>query len=141
MEYFDVMDPENPGKYLRETLICIEKRFGVVITIHDCRGLLYSKSGEHIFEDHRRHTHPFCTALRYSMPFWHTYCNRSCLFEAESLAREAFRQHKVDFQEIAHSAGKELLLAFLYLDKEIATYADMEKAMIKAVRLLREKLV
>ncbi len=57
------------------------------------------------------------------------------------LAREAFRQHKVDFQEIAHSAGKELLLAFLYLDKEIATYADMEKAMIKAVRLLREKLV
>ncbi len=57
------------------------------------------------------------------------------------LAREAFRQHKVDFQEIAYSAGKELLLAFLYLDKEIATYADMEKAMIKAVRLLREKLV
>lgn len=93
MEYFDVMDPENPGKYLRETLICIEKRFGVVITIHDCRGLLYSKSGEHIFEDHRRHTHPFCTALRYSMPFWHTYCNRSCLFEAESLAREAFRPY------------------------------------------------
>ena len=26
------------------------------------------------------------------------------------------------------------------LDKEIATYADMEKAMLKAARLLREKL-
>lgn len=56
------------------------------------------------------------------------------------LAREAFRLHKADFQDVAHTAGKELLLAFLYLDKEIATYADMEKAMLKAVRLLREKL-
>ena len=56
------------------------------------------------------------------------------------LAREAFRLHKADFQDVAHVAGKELLLAFLYLDKEIATYADMEKAILKAVRLLREKL-
>ncbi len=56
------------------------------------------------------------------------------------LAREAFRLHKADFQDVAHAAGKELLLAFLYLDKEIATYADMEKAMLKAARLLREKL-
>lgn len=56
------------------------------------------------------------------------------------LAREAFRLHKADFQDVVHAAGKELLLAFLYLDKEIATYADMEKAMLKAVRLLREKL-
>lgn len=56
------------------------------------------------------------------------------------LARETFRLHKADFQDVAHAAGKELLLAFLYLDKEIATYADMEKAMLKAVRLLREKL-
>ncbi len=93
MEYFEGMDPENPGKYLRETLIGIEKHFDVVITVHDCRGLLYSKSGEHIFEDHRCHTHPFCTALRYSMPFWHTYCKRNCLFKAESLARETFRPY------------------------------------------------
>ena len=90
MEYFEGMDQENPGEYLRKTLVCIEECFKVVITVHDCRGLLYSKSGEHIFEDHRRHAHPFCTALRYSMPFWHTFCNRHCLFEAESLARERF---------------------------------------------------
>lgn len=93
MEYFEEMDPDNPGEYLRKTLICIEERFDTVITIHDCRGLLYGKSGKHIFEDHRKHTHPFCSALRYSIPFWNTNCNRNCLFEAESLARETFQPY------------------------------------------------
>ena len=35
--------------------------------------------------------------------------------------------------------NKRMLIAFLYLDKEIHPFTDMEKAMTKAIRILRDK--
>ncbi len=35
--------------------------------------------------------------------------------------------------------NKRMLVAFLYLDKEIHPFADMEKAMTKALNVLRDK--
>lgn len=54
--------------------------------------------------------------------------------------REVYRVRKYDLIEPLQVKGRSLLIAFLYLDKEIHPVADMEKAMNKAIRLLREKM-
>ncbi len=53
--------------------------------------------------------------------------------------RETYRLTKHELLEPVQENGKSLLVAFLYLDKEIHGYADMKKAMNKALRVLREK--
>lgn len=52
--------------------------------------------------------------------------------------REAYRVRKYDLIDTL-PANKKLLVAFLYVDKEIHTFPQMEKAMNKAINLLREK--
>lgn len=54
--------------------------------------------------------------------------------------REVYRVRKYDLIEPLQAKSRSLLIAFLYLDKEIHPAADMEKAMNKAIRLLREKM-
>lgn len=54
--------------------------------------------------------------------------------------REAYRVRKYDVIEPLKDKNKSLLLAFLYLDKEIHSFAEIEKAMNKTVRILREKM-
>lgn len=53
--------------------------------------------------------------------------------------RETYRLGKHELIESMEEKNKSLLVAFLYLDKEIHGYADMKKAMNKAIRVLREK--
>lgn len=53
--------------------------------------------------------------------------------------REAYRVRKHDLIEPLAEKNRGMLVAFLYIDKEIHTFADMEKAMTKAIRILREK--
>lgn len=53
--------------------------------------------------------------------------------------REAYRMRKPELTEQLAGENKKLLVAFLYIDKEIHSFREMEKAMSKAVRLLREK--
>lgn len=53
--------------------------------------------------------------------------------------REAYRVHKYDLIEPLTEKNKGMLVAFLYVDKEIHPFADIEKAMNKAIRILREK--
>lgn len=53
--------------------------------------------------------------------------------------REAYRVRKYELIEPLEAKNKSMLVAFLYLDKEIHPFATMEKAMNKAIRLLREK--
>ena len=53
--------------------------------------------------------------------------------------REAYRVRKYDLFETLEAKGKRLLIAFLYIDKEIHPFTTMEKAMNKAISLLREK--
>ncbi|MCD7931374.1 MAG: ribonuclease P protein component [Tannerellaceae bacterium] len=53
--------------------------------------------------------------------------------------RETYRLSKHELVQPLEEKGKSLLVAFLYLDKEIHGYADMKKAMNKALRVLREK--
>lgn len=53
--------------------------------------------------------------------------------------REAYRVRKNDLIDPLTEKNRRMLVAFLYLDKEIHPFVDMEKAMTKAIRILREK--
>lgn len=54
--------------------------------------------------------------------------------------RESYRLHKQELIAPLEEANKHLLLAFIYLDKEEHTFKEMEKAINKTVRLLKERL-
>ena len=53
--------------------------------------------------------------------------------------REAYRMHKYDLWESLEATDKRMLIAFLYVDNELHSSVTMEKAMTKAIRILREK--
>lgn len=53
--------------------------------------------------------------------------------------REAYRLRKYALFEPLEAKGKRMLIAFLYIDKEIHSFATLEKAMNKAIHLLGEK--
>ena len=54
--------------------------------------------------------------------------------------REAYRVRKYDLVDSLAGKNKCMLVAFLYIDKEIHPFADMEKAMTKVLNLLRSKV-
>ena len=53
--------------------------------------------------------------------------------------RETYRVRKYDLIDPLLEKNKRMLVAFLYLDQEIHPFADMEKAMTKALNVLRDK--
>ena len=53
--------------------------------------------------------------------------------------REVYRVRKYDLIDVLNEKGKSMLIAFLYLDKEIHPLAVIEKAMDKALKILQEK--
>ncbi|OAV67836.1 ribonuclease P [Bacteroidales bacterium Barb7] len=55
--------------------------------------------------------------------------------------REAYRTQKNELTAPLEETGKSLMIAFLYVDNEIRSHQEMEKAMTKALRILREKLL
>ncbi len=55
--------------------------------------------------------------------------------------REAYRLRKSDLTDDLVAGNKTMFIAFLYVDKEVRPYADIEKAMIKAINILKEKNV
>ena len=57
-----------------------------------------------------------------------------------SVPKKKFRRAvKRDLIDPLTGKNKRMLVAFLYLDKEIHPFADMEKAMTKALNVLRDK--
>lgn len=54
--------------------------------------------------------------------------------------RESYRTRKQMIHEPLQATGKYLVVAFIYLEKELISYEAMEKAMEKAIRLLGEKI-
>lgn len=55
--------------------------------------------------------------------------------------REAYRTRKADLFTMLDQNGKSLLVAFLYLEKETLPSSSIDKAMVKALRTLGEKVV
>ena len=54
--------------------------------------------------------------------------------------RAAYRVRKQGLYDTLALSGKQLLVAFIYLDKEIASFSEMEKSMTKVLRILQEKI-
>lgn len=54
--------------------------------------------------------------------------------------REAYRLQKPELITHLEDRNKNLLIAFLYLDKEIHPHTTIEKAMRKTIALLKEKI-
>lgn len=54
--------------------------------------------------------------------------------------RESYRLRKPELITSMVEKNKYLLVAFLYIDKELPTFQQMEKAMSKAIRILQEKI-
>jgi ribonuclease P protein component len=57
------------------------------------------------------------------------------------LIRESYRLNKTKFIQIAYQAEKPIDIAFLYLKNELPDYTEIEKAMVKASIILREKIL
>jgi ribonuclease P protein component len=53
--------------------------------------------------------------------------------------RETYRLRKYELIDDLAATGQSILLAFLYLDKAMHPASDMEKAMTKALKILRKK--
>lgn len=53
--------------------------------------------------------------------------------------RESYRLHKYDLIDPLQEKGTSMLVAFLYVDKEIRSFAEIEKSMIKALKALKDK--
>ena len=53
--------------------------------------------------------------------------------------REAYRVRKYELIDSLACNDKKILVGFIYIEKEIKPFADIEKAMNKAIRLLKEK--
>lgn len=56
------------------------------------------------------------------------------------LVREAFRLNKLLLHDIAKHHGCSIDIAFLYLKDELSTYAEIEKAMLKTIDTLPQKM-
>ena len=54
--------------------------------------------------------------------------------------REAYRTQKHELCNHVQGEGLFLMVAFIFMDKEIYPQKDIEKSMAKALRLLKEKL-
>lgn len=84
--FLDKFDPGSPGSYLAEAIYAAERLFGVTITIHDHRALLFDADGKPLLPGRDHHTHPYCRAGRYAVPEWNRSCLAECAFQAESAA-------------------------------------------------------
>ncbi len=56
------------------------------------------------------------------------------------LVREAYRVNKYGLVDSLSEEHRRMLVAFLYMDGEIHPFSGVEKAMVKAIRILREKV-
>lgn len=54
--------------------------------------------------------------------------------------REAYRVRKHELLEVLAGSDRRIWIAFLYMDKEIYPQVKIEKAMEKAIQILRRKL-
>ncbi|MDH6354782.1 ribonuclease P protein component [Dysgonomonas sp. PH5-45] len=57
------------------------------------------------------------------------------------LIRENYRLNKSEFQAVAHALGQSVDIAFLYLKDELPDFHEIEKAILKAAAVLKQRTV
>ncbi len=88
-EFSDKLESDSPGELPAAEFEAVERRFGVTLTIHDHRGILFGRDGKPYWPGRDHHTHPLCRFDRYRVPEWNRRCMAGCAFSAET---EALRQ-------------------------------------------------
>lgn len=93
---YSAIDPDFPGEKLLAGLRAVEARYGIHLTLHDCRGLLCHANGRPFFPDRCMHMHPYCITGRFEMPGWNRRCHEECKLRVEANAdrlRRPFLHH------------------------------------------------
>lgn len=57
------------------------------------------------------------------------------------LIRESFRLNKSETSVLLRNNGKHLHIAFLYICNELMTYSNIEKAVLKALRIIMIRII
>lgn len=86
MYLLNSFDPAAPSEYLTGALLSLEKNYGITISIHDHRGLLFDDSGRGFLPKRDFHVGKFCSTGRHTVKGWNGNCLEECAFKAESLA-------------------------------------------------------
>ena len=83
---FEAIDAASPGKSLAAALQAFERKHGVHLTLHDCRGIFYHADGTPFFPGRYMHIHPYCITGRFETPGWNRRCHEECMLRAEAAA-------------------------------------------------------
>ncbi len=86
MIILEAIDPKSPAKMLVASLEHYDAKYGVRLTIHDCRGVLYFPNGDPLFPGRGMHMHPYCITGRYEIPGWNKQCHEECMVRTENRA-------------------------------------------------------
>ncbi len=86
MIIFSGIDLDRPGEALAAALREFERRRGLHLTLHDCRGIFYHADGSPFFPGRYLHTHPCCLEGRFENPSWNRRCHEECQLRAEATA-------------------------------------------------------
>lgn len=86
LKFLDKLNLAEPENYPAEAICAAERRFGVTVTVHDHRALLFDREGNALLPGRGSHTHAYCKAGRYENPEWNRSCLAECGFQAESAA-------------------------------------------------------
>jgi len=86
IKFLSGIDVKNPAEALSTTIDEIERLTGLVITIHDYRGLLADAEGHPLMPQRVAHRHVCCTSGRYTESGWNMACLADCARDAEKIA-------------------------------------------------------
>ena len=132
---YSAIDPDFPGEKLLAGLRAVEARYGIHLTLHDCRGLLCHADGRPFFPDRCMHMHPYCITGRFEMPGWNRRCHEECKLRVEANAdrlRRPFLHHcwkgvtELVVPLLREAAGRGVISAYKLatLEDRVAMYEE-----------------
>lgn len=106
MKYLTGIRAEQPVADIQAALERFERRFGVTLTIHDCRGVFCFSDGSPFFPGRWIHRHEYCMRGRFERSSWNRRCHEACMLGADAMARRSGRP----FLHTCWKAGAEVVV-------------------------------
>ncbi|OGV59144.1 MAG: hypothetical protein A2X49_02290 [Lentisphaerae bacterium GWF2_52_8] len=91
MQFFPSIDYGDPGPFFEECIRHLEQKYRMRLTVHDHRGLLFSREGIPFLPGRNMHTQDYCSTGRHKNSVWNRNCLKECAFAAESMALKKLR--------------------------------------------------
>lgn len=86
MKNFLTDELDSPCDALLIPLAALEKRLGISITIHDCRGLFRNTRSNPLLPEYNYHRHHYCRAGRVIGSSWGNKCLKDCCLDSDARA-------------------------------------------------------